>query len=64
MAVPLVEILIRLLDYADDVAVTEYGDSEGIQRIESRVNNISEGSSVHADMKVDIEKTIALHVRA
>ena len=39
--VPLAEILIHLLGYADDVTIAEYGDSNGIQRIEDRVNCIS-----------------------
>lgn len=34
--VPLADILIRLLGYADDVAIAEYGGSDGIQRLESR----------------------------
>ena len=62
--VPLAEILIRLLCYADDVAIAEYGDSNGIQRIEDRVNCISRGSKEDADMQVNIERTVALHVRA
>ena len=59
----LADILIRLLGYADDVAVLEMGDEVGIQRIESRVTEITEGSEKDADMQVNIEKTKALHVR-
>ena len=61
--VPLADTLIRLLGYADDVAVAEEGDEEGIARIETRVNKIADGSKEDADMDVNIEKTIMLHVR-
>ena len=54
--VPLVEILICLFGYADDVSIAEYGDDNGILRIEDRVNYISRGSSDDADMNVNIEK--------
>ena len=62
--VPLAEIFIRLLGYADDVAVTEEGDDEGVARVEDRVNCIADGSEEDADMKVNAEKTVVMHVRA
>ena len=46
------------------MAVAEYGDPNGIQRLEDRVNRIARGSKEDADMKANIEKTVALHVRA
>lgn len=36
--------------FVDDVVIAEYGDSDGIQRIENRVTSIS---SEDADMKVN-----------
>ena len=62
--VPLADALIRLLGYADDVAVPEEGDDEGIVRVEKRVNSIADGSDKDADMKVNVDKTVVLHVRA
>ena len=55
--VSLAEIFIRLLGYADDVAVTGEGDVEGVSRVENRVNCIADGSEKDADMKVNAEKT-------
>ena len=42
--ISLVENLVHLLGYADDVVVLDLGSREGIQRLESRVNGISLGS--------------------
>lgn len=61
--VSLADTLIRQLGYADDAAVTEEGDDEGVTRVEGRVNKIAKGSSADADMDVNIEKTVMLHVR-
>ena len=62
-SVSLADILIRLLGYADDVAVVESGDDEGIRKFENRVTKISKGSKKDVDMQVNIEKTKTLHVR-
>ena len=62
--VPLVDTMVRLLGYADDVSVTEEGDYDGVSRLEMRVNCTSKGSSDDADMKMNVEKTKVLHVRA
>ena len=51
--VPLVDTLIRLLGYEDDLAVTEVGEEDGVCRIEKRVNDIVKGSSDDADMQVN-----------
>ena len=45
------------------MAVAEEGNEEGIVRIEERVDNIADVSEKVADMKVNAEKTVALHVR-
>ena len=36
----------------------EEGDEEGVRRLEDRVNNVSEGSTQDADMKMNVEKTV------
>ena len=61
--VPLADIFAHLLGYADDVAVLEMGDSDGVLALENRVSDISEGSSDDADMMINVEKTKPLHVR-
>ena len=54
---------ISTLGYADDLALTDYGDVSGTNKATSRVSEISAGSREEADMKVKIVKTKILHVR-
>ena len=61
--VPLADTLIHLLGYADDVVVMEPGDEWGLMQLESRVNNIEDGSKADTDMDINREKTIVLQVR-
>ena len=60
--IPLAEVMVHLLGYADDVAVVDSGSPEGIQRLETRVTDISRGSREDADMQLSTDKTKALHV--
>ena len=55
---------IHTLAYADDLALTDEGDTEGVHRATTRATSISTGSRCEADMKVKIVKTKVLHVRA
>ena len=55
---------IHTLGYADDLTLTDDGDTTGINRATTRVSSISEGSRSEADMKVKIRKTKILHVRS
>ena len=59
----LADTLVRLLGYADDVAAVEEGDEEGIRRLEGRINGFSKGSAEDADMDINVEKTVMMHVR-
>ena len=56
------EAMIHLLSYADDVAVIDEGSTEGIQRLDTRVNDILQGSKKDADMLLSKEKAKTLHV--
>ena len=60
--VTLAESLVHTLGYADDAALTEFGDEEGIQRLTSRVTSIASGSRADADMEINVDKTKTLHV--
>ena len=51
------------LGYADDVALIEFGDDVGINRLSERVTAVKLGSKECADMDVNIVKTKSLHVR-
>ena len=58
--------MLHTLGYADDVAIIEYGDEEGVFRLSEiiiMVTAIAEGSKECADMNVNIPKTKSLHVR-
>ena len=61
--VPLADVILHTLGYADDVALIEYGDDEGTNRLSERVTAIKTGSKILADMDVNISKTKNLHVR-
>ena len=61
--IPMADILIRHLGYADDVAAVDVGSNEGIQRLSNRVISIAQGSKKDADMVLSKEKTVALHVQ-
>ena len=61
--IPIAEILIHHLGYADDVAAVDSGSTAGIKRLSNRVDSISRGSKDDADMILSKEKTVALHVR-
>ena len=62
--VTLAETIIHTLGYADDAALVDAGDEEGILRASERVSAIAEGSRTDADMVISIPKTKVLHVRA
>lgn len=61
--VTLADSLIHTLGYADDAALTEDGEEEGIQRLAERVTSITSGSRAGADMDINLDKTKTLHVR-
>ena len=60
--VPLADAIIHTLAYADDAALAEEGNTQGIQRLTDRVTAISRGSNRDADMFINIDKTKVLHV--
>ena len=51
------------LGYADDVALLEEGEVDGVKRLSDKVTEISVGSKKDADMSISIPKTMTLHVR-
>ena len=57
------ETVIHTLAYADDAALADAGDEEGIQRTSERVSAIAKGSREDADMEIKISKTKTMHVR-
>ena len=59
--IPIADILIHQLGYADDLAAADVGSPSGIQRLTDRVGSISQGSRKDADMIINKEKTV--HVR-
>ena len=61
--VPMADILIHQLGYADDLAAMDVGTPEGVLRLTDRVGSISQGSREDADMILNKEKTVAMHVR-
>ena len=61
--VPIADILIHQLGYADDLAAVDVGTDAGIQRLTARVGSIAQGSKKDADMDLSKEKTVAMHVR-
>ena len=61
--VPLGSVIIHTLGYADDAALIDFGDEEGVRRASARVTSIEAGSKADADMVISIKKTKALHVR-
>ena len=56
-AVPLGHTIIHTLGYADDVALTDLGDTGGNQRTAEMVSCVSEGSKKDADMRLRAGKT-------
>ena len=62
--VPLDNTVIHTLAYADDAALPDDGDHDGISRGTERVTSIASGSRAEADMDISIIKTKVLHVRA
>ena len=61
--IPIADIIIHQLGYADDLAALDEGSPAGIQRLSDRVSSISQGSKKDADMTLNKEKTIAMHIR-
>ena len=49
--------------YADDAVILEDGSTEGVQQVASRVNTISKGSKEDADMLLNEDKTVVMHVK-
>ena len=62
--VPLGSSRVHTLGYADDLALTDDGDADGINMATERATAIGSGSRNRADMNVKIVKTKILHVRA
>ena len=58
------QAIIHTLGYADDAALMDKGDAEGIAIATSRLNNVADGSERDADMKINSDKTKIMHVRA
>ena len=52
------------MGYADDAALTELGEEEGIQRLSSRVTSIVSGSRTDTDIEINVDKTKTLNVRS
>ena len=61
--VPLGEVLVHTLGYADDAALVDLGNLTGAQTASSRVTALANGSRTETDMEISIPKTKALHVR-
>ena len=61
--VTLTNTVLHSLVYADDVALIDQGDSEGIQRATTRVSIIASGSRDDANMEIRVVKTKVLRVR-
>ena len=62
--VKMVSTLIRVLGYADDTVILEDGTTEGQQKLGIRVNSISKGSKEDADMLLNADNTVVMHIRA
>ena len=62
--VPLGRTIIHTLAYADDAALIDDGDEQGVQRAMERVTAIAAGSRKDADMEISKPKTKVMHVRA
>ena len=58
------ETIVHFLGYADDAALVEPGDDEGVQRSTERVSKIAAKSKADADMQIKISKTKSMHVRS
>ena len=58
------QAIIHTLGYADDAAMMDKSDAEGIAIATSRLNNVADGSERDADMKINSDKTKIMHVRA
>ena len=61
--VPLGDTRVHTLGYADDLALTDNGDADGVVKANARATKIAVKSRERADMKVKITKTKVLHVR-
>ena len=61
--VTLANTLIQVLGCADDLVTLEEGSEEGADKLEVRVNDISEGSHEDVDMDINKEKTVVLWVQ-
>ena len=62
--VTLGQAIIHTLGYADDAALVDKGDDEGICTATERLNEVATGSENDADMKINKNKTKVMHVRA
>ena len=62
--VPLASTIVYTLGYADDIALIDTGDEDGISRASERVTSIKVMSKKDADMSVSLPKTKVLHVCA
>ena len=56
-------IMLHTLGYADDVALLEEGQIDGVKRLSDRVTEIAVGSKKDTDMSISIPKTMTLHAR-
>ena len=56
--------MVHTLAFADDAALTENGNHEGVLKSSKRVTDIVTGSRADADMEISIKKTKTMHVRA
>ena len=61
--IPLADVMLHTLGYADDAALLDSGDDEGVERASRRVTSIAKGSTQDADMVISIAKTKVVHVR-
>ena len=59
----ILDTMIHVLVYADDAVVLEDGSTEGVQNVTTRVNDISKGSQEDADMFLNADKTVVIHIR-
>ena len=57
------EVLLHTLGYADDAALIDYGDEDGVSMATLRMTAITQGSKDDADMDISMPKTKVTHVQ-
>ena len=57
--VNVIGVLLSRLEYADDAAVID----ESIDKASTRISKLADGSRIHADMEIRIDKTESMFLR-